>query len=67
MKMTFHHHQKLNISNISAVSGPILTKPERKVSGIKNNTNNNNNNNNDSSKISSMNDPRPNFNERFPG
>ena len=27
MKMTLNHHQKLNISNISAVSGPILTQP----------------------------------------
>ena len=36
MKMTFvppthHHHHKLNVSNISAVAGPILTRLKRQV------------------------------------
>ena len=45
MKMTLHHHhQELNVSNISAVTNSILTKLLRYVSGInKNNMNNNNN------------------------
>ena len=48
MKMTLHHHhhppttthhRELNVSNISAVTNPILTKLSRWVSGINNNKN----------------------------
>ena len=40
-----HHHQELNVGNISDVTGPTLTQLERKVSGIHNNNNSNNNEN----------------------
>ena len=45
MKMTLIRPppQKLNVSNISAVTDPISTKLWSKVPGMKNNNNNNNN------------------------
>ena len=42
---TTTHHRELNVSNISAVTNPILTKLSRWISGINNNDKNNNNNN----------------------
>ena len=34
MKMSLHHHQKLNVGNISAVTHPILTKIQRQFSWL---------------------------------